>query len=163
MFTIKINILQCVHIPICVLQLDDSQDIIVAFMYNGKLLTPDHGFPVRMIIPGYIGGRMIKWLTNIDLCAECSQDYYHFYDNRVFPSHVDAELALSEDWWHRSEYICNDLSVNSAIAMPAHDEELILTPNGEYKAEVWCDINSIFQYNTLVNIVNVSPYESIHV
>ncbi len=27
-----------------------------------RLLTPDHGFPVRLIIPGHIGGRMIKWL-----------------------------------------------------------------------------------------------------
>lgn len=51
-------------------------------MYNGKLLTPDHGFPVRVIIPGYVGGRMIKWMTNIDLLATVSQDYYHFFDNR---------------------------------------------------------------------------------
>ena len=27
-----------------------------------RLLTPDHGFPVRLIIPGHIGGRMVKWL-----------------------------------------------------------------------------------------------------
>lgn len=51
-------------------------------MYNGKLLTPDHGFPVRVIIPGYVGGRMIKWMTNIDLLATVCQDYYHFFDNR---------------------------------------------------------------------------------
>lgn len=73
--------------------MDDSQDILVAFAYNGKLLTVDHGFPVRLIIPGYIGGRMIKWMTNIDLIRGESQDYYHFYDNKVLPSHVDAETA----------------------------------------------------------------------
>lgn len=27
---------------------------------NGLPLEPDHGFPVRMIIPGQIGGRMVK-------------------------------------------------------------------------------------------------------
>jgi len=27
-----------------------------------RLLTPDHGFPCRLIIPGHIGGRMVKWL-----------------------------------------------------------------------------------------------------
>lgn len=64
-------------------QLDPSQDVMLAYMYNGKLLTPDHGFPIRLIVPGYIGGRMIKWLTNIDLQAQESQDYYHFYDNRL--------------------------------------------------------------------------------
>lgn len=63
-------------------QLDRTQDVIVAYMYNGKLLTPDHGYPVRVIIPGYVGGRMIKWMTNIDLLATVSQDYYHFFDNR---------------------------------------------------------------------------------
>lgn len=27
-----------------------------------RTLTPDHGFPCRMIIPGHIGGRMVKYL-----------------------------------------------------------------------------------------------------
>ena len=27
---------------------------------NGLPLEPDHGFPVRIIIPGQIGGRMVK-------------------------------------------------------------------------------------------------------
>jgi hypothetical protein len=35
----------------------------VAYKQNGRWLTPDHGFPVRMLIPGHIGGRMVKWLT----------------------------------------------------------------------------------------------------
>eukprot|EP01036_Dinobryon_divergens_P027779 gene27779-36606_t len=106
--------------------LDPSQDVIIAYMYNGKLLTPDHGFPVRLIIPGYIGGRMIKWITNIDLQPQESQDYYHYYDNRVLPPHVDAEIAKDQDWWHKPEYICNDLNINSAISSPAHNEELSL-------------------------------------
>ena len=104
-------------------------------MYNGKLLTPDHGFPVRVIIPGYIGGRMIKWLTNIDLLDTISQDYYHFFDNRVLPPHVDAELATSEGWWYKPEYICNDLSINSAIARPDHDEELQAVPGQSYSCQ----------------------------
>lgn len=65
-----------------ILQLDRTQDIIVAYMYNGKLLEPDHGYPVRIIIPGYVGGRMIKWMTDIDLIDTICQDYYHFFDNR---------------------------------------------------------------------------------
>eukprot|EP01041_Mallomonas_annulata_P005810 gene5810-11716_t len=106
--------------------MDPSYDIILAFMYNGELLHQDHGFPVRLIVPGYIGGRMIKWLTDITVMSTESQDYYHFYDNRVLPSHVDAEKAKAEDWWHRPEYICNELNVNSAIAIPAHNDTLTL-------------------------------------
>eukprot|EP01038_Epipyxis_sp_PR26KG_P005180 gene5180-7207_t len=112
--------------------LDPSQDIILAFMYNGRLLSPDHGYPVRMIVPGFIGGRMVKWVTNIDLQAIESQDYYHFYDNKVLPPFVDEQLAKSEDWWHKQEYICNDLNINSAISSPYHDEELYLNRGQKY-------------------------------
>lgn len=76
--------------------MDASRDIILAYMQNGELLTPDHGFPVRMIIPGFIGGRMVKWLKRIIVTTQESDSYYHYKDNRVLPSHVDAELANSE-------------------------------------------------------------------
>lgn len=76
--------------------MDQSRDIILAYMQNGEKLTPDHGFPVRMIIPGFIGGRMVKWLKRIIVTTKESENYYHFKDNRVLPSHVDAELANSE-------------------------------------------------------------------
>ena len=32
--------------------LDPASDIILAFQQNGRLLTPDHGYPLRIIIPG---------------------------------------------------------------------------------------------------------------
>lgn len=123
------------YLPLVPLQkaLDRASDILIAYMYNGEMLSVDHGFPVRIIIPGYIGGRMIKWLTNIDLMSTESQDYYHFHDNRVLPPHVDAEMAKAEGWWFKSEYICNDLSVNSAIAYPAHDEFLPVVSSSEEK------------------------------
>lgn len=76
--------------------MDEAQDVILAYKQNGKFLEPDHGFPIRLIIPGYIGGRMVKWLTKIEVSSQESGNYYHFHDNRVLPSHVDAELAKAE-------------------------------------------------------------------
>ncbi|CDP19741.1 unnamed protein product [Coffea canephora] len=104
--------------------MDASRDIILAYMQNGELLTPDHGFPVRMIIPGFIGGRMVKWLSRIIVTTQESDSYYHFKDNRVLPSHVDAELANSEAWWYKPEFIINELNINSIITTPCHDEIL---------------------------------------
>lgn len=104
--------------------LDPSRDIIIAYMQNGELLTPDHGFPVRMIIPGFIGGRMVKWLKRIIVTTQQSENYYHYKDNRVLPSHVDAELANAEAWWYKPEYIINELNINSVITSPCHDEIL---------------------------------------
>ncbi|PIA47304.1 hypothetical protein AQUCO_01400164v1 [Aquilegia coerulea] len=106
--------------------MDPSRDIILAYMQNGELLSPDHGFPVRMIIPGFIGGRMVKWLSRIIVTTQESQNHYHFKDNRVLPSHVDAELANTEAWWYKPEYIINELNINSVITTPSHEEILLI-------------------------------------
>lgn len=42
---------------------------------NGELLEPDHGFPVRLVVPGQIGGRSVKWLQRMEISAEESQHY----------------------------------------------------------------------------------------
>jgi len=76
--------------------MDPSRDIILAYMQNGEPLAPDHGFPVRMIIPGFIGGRMVKWLKRIVVTEQECDNHYHYKDNRVLPSHVDPELANEE-------------------------------------------------------------------
>ena len=49
--------------------MDLAGDVIAAYKQNDRWLTPDHGFPVRIIIPGFIGGRMIKWLEVSSLAA----------------------------------------------------------------------------------------------
>jgi nitrate reductase (NAD(P)H) len=76
--------------------MDPARDVILAYMQNGEPLAPDHGFPVRVIVPGFIGGRMVKWLKRIIVASSESESYYHYRDNRVLPSHVDAELANAE-------------------------------------------------------------------
>ena len=42
-----------------------ADEVMVAYACNGQRLRPDRGFPCRLIIPGYIGGRMVKWLGTI--------------------------------------------------------------------------------------------------
>ncbi|KAK9807828.1 hypothetical protein WJX72_010494 [[Myrmecia] bisecta] len=78
--------------------MDPSNDIILAWKHNGRLLTPDHGYPLRIIIPGFIGGRMVKWLEEISVTSQESDNFYHYHDNRVLPSHVDDVTAKAEGW-----------------------------------------------------------------
>lgn len=85
--------------------MDASRDIILAYMQNGERLEPDHGFPVRVIIPGFIGGRMVKWLKRIIVTTAESDNYYHYKDNRVLPSHVDAELANAEGMFFQFVFV----------------------------------------------------------
>lgn len=109
--------------------MNPAYDVILAYKQNGELLSPDHGFPLRVIIPGYIGGRMIKWIEEITVSETESNNYYHFHDNRILPSHVDEETANRDGWWYHPDFIFNDLNINSAVMYPGHDEVIPLRCN----------------------------------
>jgi len=119
--------------------MDPACDVMLAYQQNGENLRPDHGFPLRLIIPGYIGGRMIKWLSEISVTPEESDNFFHFNDNRVLPEHVTAEIANAEGWWYKPDYIINELNINSAIAFPGHQEVVALAkPNQKYTIKGYC-------------------------
>src|SRR5262249_41752882 len=42
---------------------------LLAMKMNGAPLTPEHGFPVRSLVPGWIGAASIKWLEEIRVLA----------------------------------------------------------------------------------------------
>jgi DMSO/TMAO reductase YedYZ molybdopterin-dependent catalytic subunit len=42
-------------------------DVIVAYEMNGQPLTPQHGFPARLVVPGWYGMTHVKWLHSITL------------------------------------------------------------------------------------------------
>jgi DMSO/TMAO reductase YedYZ molybdopterin-dependent catalytic subunit len=49
---------------------------ILAYHMNGVPLLADHGFPARMIVPGYYGMMNCKWVTSIEVVAETYQGYW---------------------------------------------------------------------------------------
>jgi len=44
-----------------------APNVMLAYALNGNPLPPDHGFPLRLIVPGWYGMTQIKWLTRIDV------------------------------------------------------------------------------------------------
>jgi nitrate reductase (NAD(P)H) len=97
----------------------------LAFMMNGELLHPDHGYPVRLLMPGFIGGRMIKWLKKITVTKDEGDSHYHIYDNRVFPKHITSkDEATKHKIWADPAYRIDDRNINSAIWAPAHCEKV---------------------------------------
>ncbi len=107
--------------------MDPNRGIMLAHGMNGEPLRPDHGKPLRAVVPGQIGGRSVKWLKKLILTREPSANWYHIYDNRVLPTMVSPEESASNpSWWKDERYAIYDLSTNSAVACPAHDERLII-------------------------------------
>ena len=51
-------------------------DVLLATALNGEPLPPAHGFPVRAVVPGWIGARSVKWLGRITLRDTPSDNYF---------------------------------------------------------------------------------------
>ncbi|KAI1823601.1 nitrate reductase [Xylaria intraflava] len=111
--------------------MDSERGVMLAHKMNGETLPPDHGKPLRVVIPGQIGGRSVKWLKKIIVTREPSDNWYHIYDNRVLPTTIDPEMSADlPDTWKDERYAIYDLNTNSATCYPAHNEELSLNEVG---------------------------------
>ena len=45
-------------------------DVLVAFKANGEALRKEHGYPVRLVVPGWEGNMWVKWLRRIELTTQ---------------------------------------------------------------------------------------------
>uniref|UniRef100_A0A0M3I7X2 sulfite oxidase n=1 Tax=Ascaris lumbricoides TaxID=6252 RepID=A0A0M3I7X2_ASCLU len=77
------------------------EDTIVAYQMNGEDIPRDHGYPIRLIAPGIVGARQVKWLTNIHVSDEESDTQWQRKDYRALPPTIghndphDFELVPS--------------------------------------------------------------------
>lgn len=64
--------------------LDD--DVMLAWGHNGKDLEPDHGFPLRLVVPKLYGWKSAKWVRAIEFMA---RDRRGFWEVRGYHNHGD--------------------------------------------------------------------------
>jgi sulfane dehydrogenase subunit SoxC len=67
------------------LTLEDArrEEVLLAYAINGEPLPPQHGFPLRLIVPGWYGMTSVKWLRAITVTDHSFQGYqqakaYHY-------------------------------------------------------------------------------------
>ena len=58
-------------------------DAILAYEINGTLLPPQHGYPLRLVVPGWYGMTSVKWLSRITLLDEPFGGYYMRHSYRL--------------------------------------------------------------------------------
>ncbi len=47
-----------------------NEDVLLAYACNGAPLPPQHGFPLRLVVPGWYGMTSVKWLERITVVGE---------------------------------------------------------------------------------------------
>jgi sulfane dehydrogenase subunit SoxC len=53
----------------------DRPEVLLAYEMNGRPLEPQHGFPVRLLVPGWYGMTSVKWLTEIEVVDEAFEGF----------------------------------------------------------------------------------------
>lgn len=83
---------------------------LLATAMNDKPLTADHGFPLRMVVPGYIGARSVKWLSKIVVSDRPSPNHFVADVYKLVDEGTLLEVAESGPIYR--------MPLNSAICTP---------------------------------------------
>ncbi len=60
-------------------------EVLLAWSMNGEPLAPVHGAPLRVVVPGYIGARSVKWLERIEVRSRPWRGYFQHVVYRLLP------------------------------------------------------------------------------
>ena len=94
-------------------------NVLIAWALNGEPLAPEHGAPMRIIVPDQAGVRSAKWIEKIEVRETPSNAPIQVKDYKLFPSSVAKDEA---DW--DEGLTIERMPVSSAICVPAPDEKI---------------------------------------
>ena len=63
-----------------------AEDALLAYEMNGAPLPPQHGFPLRLVVPGWYGMTNVKWLSRVQVLAEPFGGYQNAVGYRLYDS-----------------------------------------------------------------------------
>src|ERR671931_772262 len=96
------------------------REVLLAWTMNGEPLEPVHGAPLRVLVPGYIGARSVKWLERIEVRSTPWEGYFQHVVYRLVPEGetpgpgVGVPLGL--------------VALNAAVLSPADGETVSAGP-----------------------------------
>lgn len=104
--------------------IDKRGDVILAYEMNGVDIPRDHGYPIRIIVPGTVGARNVKWLSRIVFSKHESDSHWQQNDYKGFSPSTDWNTVDFS-----KSYAIQELPVISAICRPS-DGELLTVKDG---------------------------------
>jgi len=102
----------CVRLPLPVDKAMDKNTLL-ALRMNSEPLGIDHGYPVRVLVPGWIGAYSIKWVQDIELSCQ-----------KVWVRRNTESYVMMGDQWPHTRYApsrgkpLTSLNIKSALALP---------------------------------------------
>lgn len=99
-----------------------AEETILAWSMNGEPLPAAHGAPVRVVVPGYIGARSVKWVERITAQDRPSDNFFQSVAYRLLPADTELSSTKPGDGIELSA-----VALNSDILQP---EEGQVLPSG---------------------------------
>ena len=87
-----------------------GEDILLAHSFEGKPLTPKHGWPLRLVVPHLYFWKSVKWLRGFEFIDEnepgfWEQNGFHLRGDPFKEERFSGEdLPIPEDEWEKKEY-----------------------------------------------------------
>jgi sulfite oxidase len=95
-------------------------EVLLAWGMNGERLPSVHGAPLRVVVPGYIGARSVKWLERVEVRSTAWDGYFQNVVYRLLPEDgkpgPGAGMPLGL------------VALNADVLSPAHGETVAAGP-----------------------------------
>jgi len=112
--------------------MDPSYEVILAHQMNGEDIPVEHGYPLRLIVPGCIGVRSCKWVCELEVSTEEADSAPQRRDYKIVK---DKEMTTVK--WDEHEALYGNV-LNSAIAYPGdNDKDVALSADGTVEIKGW--------------------------
>jgi sulfane dehydrogenase subunit SoxC len=100
-------------------------DVLLAYEINGDPLDALHGYPLRLLVPGYYGTNSVKWLSRLELADRRADGPFTtlFYNDPIRPSPNNPNVGTRPVW---------QVAPESLIVSPAPDAKI-----GRGPVEIW--------------------------
>lgn len=105
-------------------------EVLLAWEMNGKPLPKIHGYPLRVVVFGYIGARSCKWLARINALAAPSTGPVQMKEYLYYTSQVGKHNATYSDGFSIQE-----MPVSSAIMSPI--DKAVIIHDGKITMRGW--------------------------
>lgn len=104
------------------------EDVLLAYAMNGRPLTPDHGFPLRAVVPGWYGMAAVKWLTTLQVTDRPFQGFFQTVDYAYWQRTDDLPPQLVP---------LSTMLVKAQIARPAPHDAVVAGSSCEVTGAAW--------------------------